>query len=312
MSVDPKLVAATTLRTAHGLDHADRPDHEVVHQLQLAHVLLDGGYEGVATLAEVLADGDQGLGTVDRLDGELVIVDGQPWQIDWHGHAHLMPPETTTPFAVVAHLDPVATVRLVDADFAAVRTQVEHLVDDPTAVVAVRLEGEFDHALMRSVPPQDPPYRPFAEVSDSEVRWDVAPFIGVMVGFRFPDLSPGATIAGLHLHGIDQARTTGGHVYDFHVRKAVLTLGVSHQVTAHLPHRSAHDLLETPHDQRMVLQMLQEGGPLAVSQISDRLAIDPVQAEQRVQWLADRGFVEAVEDPEVGTLWRSIVEGASA
>ena len=66
---------------------------------------------------------------------------------------------------------------------------VEDLVDDPGAVVSVRLEGAFTSVLVRSVPPQVPPYRPYAEVcATDEVRWVHRPFYGVFVGFRFPDL----------------------------------------------------------------------------------------------------------------------------
>lgn len=308
MSVDPKLVAATTLRTAHGMAAHERPEHEVVHQLQLAHVLLDGEYQGVATLAEVLSEGNFGLGTVDHLDGEMVIVDGEPWQIDWHGRAHLLPLSTRTPFAVVASMHPVRRIEIEDAGWEEVATTIEQLIDDPSAVVLVRLEGIFTSALMRSVPPQTPPYRPFNEVaSHDEVRWTVAPFAGVLVGFRFPDLTPGATIAGLHLHGLDDQRTTGGHVHDFHVDNAVLTLGVSHDVTAHLPTHSKRDLLQTPHDMRVVLQALSPSEPKTTIEVAQAIAETPENTRARLDWLADRGFVEAQTAHTDAPTWQSLV-----
>ena len=114
MTLDAPLVAAATLRRSRGIDPRLCTAADVTHQLQLAHVLLDGGFDGVATLGEALAGGDHGLGTVDRLDGELVIVDGEPWRVDWHGVAEIMPPETRTPFVVVSTLDSPRTVRLRD------------------------------------------------------------------------------------------------------------------------------------------------------------------------------------------------------
>ena len=73
-------------------------------------------------------------------------------------------------------------------------------MDDPGAIVSVRLEGAFTSVLVRSVPPQDPPYRPYAEVClTDEVRWVHQPFYGVFVGFRFPDLRsllPGRLLLG--------------------------------------------------------------------------------------------------------------------
>lgn len=290
MTLDAPLVAAATLGRATGCDAAD-----ATHQLQLAHVLLDGGYDGVATLAEALAGGDHGLGTVDRLDGELVVVDGEPWRVDWHGTASLMPPETRTPFVVVSTLESPRTVRLTDVDRAAVAAAIEDLVDDPAAIVSVRLEGAFSSVLVRSVPPQDPPYRPYAEVcATDEVRWEHRPFYGVFVGFRFPDLTagpPGATIPGLHLHGLDRLRTTGGHNHDLHVKDAVLSVGVSRDVVMHLPDRSMLDLLQTPPPMRTLQRRLLRSGPSTVAELAATLDVDPALVTQRLEWLADRGYV---------------------
>lgn len=296
MTLDAPLVAAATLRRSSGQDPRTCSASDVTHQLQLAHVLLDGGYDGVATLEEALAGGDHGLGTVDRLDGELVVVDGEPWRVDWTGRAELLSPQTRTPFVVVSTLDNPRTVRLRDTDRAGVIAAVEDLVDDPGAIVSVRLEGTFHSVLVRSVPPQDPPYRPYAEVcAEHEVRWDRRPFHGVFVGFRFPDLDPGATIPGLHLHGLDRLRTTGGHNHEMHVNDAVLSVGISRDVAVHLPERSMTDLLETPSPLRAVQRLLLRRGPRTIAQVAADLDISPDEAQQRLEWLADRGFV--VERP---------------
>lgn len=293
MSLDAPLVAAATLRRMHGRDPRQCAASDVTHQLQLAHVLLDGGYDGVATLGEALAHGDHGLGTVDRLDGELVVVDGEPWRVDWKGRATLMPPETRTPFAVVATLDRPRTARLRDVDREGVVAAVADLADDPGAVVAVRLEGSFREVLVRSVPPQDPPYRPYSEVClTDEVRWEHKPFYGVFVGFSFPDLGSRDTIPGLHLHGLDRLRTTGGHNYQLQVKDAVLSVGTSHDVVMALPERTMADLLETPEPMRAVQRELLRSGPLSAAELASALDIDEAEARARLDWLADRGFIE--------------------
>ena len=297
--MDAPLVAAATLRRTHGTDPRNCAASDVTHQLQLAHVLLDGGFDGVATLEEALAGGDHGLGTVDRLDGELVVVDGEPWRVDHHGVATVMPLDTRTPFVVVSTLESPTTVRLRDVTREQVALAVEDLVDDSGAIVSVRLEGAFSSVLVRSVPPQDPPYRPYAEVClTDEVRWVHKPFYGVFVGFRFPDLeaAPGSTIPGLHLHGLDRLRTTGGHNHDLHVKDAVLSVGVSHDVVMHLPDRGMTDLLETPQEMRDVQRRLLRSGPSTIDGLAAGLGLDPAEVTRRLDWLADRGFVAELDD----------------
>lgn len=302
--MDAPLVAAATLRRTHGIDPRDCDD--AVHQLSLAHVLLDGGYDGVATLGEALAAGDHGLGTVDKLDGELVVVDGQPWRVDWQGRAEVMPPETRTPFVVVSTLDSPRTVRLRDRSRDEVIDAIEELAHDPGAVLSVRLEGSFNHVLVRSVPAQQPPYRPYVEVCQTdEVRWEHRPFHGVFVGFRFPDLSPGATIPGLHLHGLDRLRTTGGHNHDLHVRDAVLSVGISRELTVQLPERSMMDLLETPAPVRQLQRRLLRGGSAQVAELAADLGIPQAECQSRLEWLADRGYVTDEAGRDGVTRWRN-------
>lgn len=296
MTLDAPLVAATTLWRITGGSPSACTTQDAVYQLQLAHVLLDGGYDGVATLADALAAGDHGLGTVDRLDGELVIVDGEPWRVDAQGRATLMPADTRTPFAVVTTLESPRTARLRDLDRAGVIAAIEDLVDDRDAVVAVRLEGSFTSVLVRSVPAQEPPYRPYAEVCASdEVRWEHRPFFGTFVGFRFPDLDPAATIPGLHLHGLDRLKSTGGHNHDLQVRDAVLSVGISRDVVMHLPDRSMLDLLETPPNLRRVQRQILRGGSQTIEEIAAACGVAPTIIAGQLDWLADRGYVTPVQ-----------------
>jgi len=292
MGIDAGLTAAITLQRQHGSPIACSA-HDALFQLSLANVLLDGGYDGLVTIGEVMPAGDHGLGTVHRLDGELIVVDGVPWRVDATGTASIVAPETTTPFVVLTNMESTRSTRVRDQSRDELLATVERLVDDPGAVVAVRVEGRFRRVLVRSVPAQNKPYRPYLEVcATDEVRWEHHGFEGVFVGFRFPNIDGGATIGGLHLHGLDTDRTTGGHNHEMHVDDAVLTVSTSRDIAIALPDRSMVELLEMPEELRALQRLLLRRGALTVGQIAAALEVDAEESRRRLEWLADRGFVE--------------------
>ncbi len=298
MGLDPGLAAAVTLQRRRGTAGACSTD-DAVFQLTLAHVLLDGGYDAVSTLADVMPAGDHGLGTLDRLDGELVIVDGVPWQVDSTGAANRVPLDARTPFVVLTTMEDPLRVRLRDMDRAEVAAEIERIVDSSLGdgVVAVRLEGDFSRVLVRSVPAQIPPYRPYAEVcATDEVRFEYHDFDGVFVGFRFPDLGTSEVIGGLHLHGLDDARTTGGHNHELTVRDAELSVSITRSIALALPDRSMIELLEMPAELRETQRVIVRRGAMTVAGLAAALGVDSAEAESRARWLADRGFCEELSN----------------
>ena len=66
-------------------------------QTSTIEALLDGAYEGDLTVGELLAHGDLGIGTVDHLDGELVVLDGEAWAVASSGEVRAVPPDEGTP-----------------------------------------------------------------------------------------------------------------------------------------------------------------------------------------------------------------------
>lgn len=59
--------------------HPQHSDHELF-QTSTVQALLEGAFDGDVTLGEVLEHGDLGLGTLEGLDGELIVLDGQVWK----------------------------------------------------------------------------------------------------------------------------------------------------------------------------------------------------------------------------------------
>lgn len=72
-------------------------DREVLFQVSTIDALLLSVYDGILTIGELKEKGDFGIGTFDKLEGEMLVVDGECYQVKVDGVAYIVPDEATTP-----------------------------------------------------------------------------------------------------------------------------------------------------------------------------------------------------------------------
>lgn len=189
-------------------------DGDAVFQTATIEALLDGAYDGDLSVGELLEHGDLGIGTLDGLDGELVVIDGAAFVARVDGSLHSVAGKVRTPFAVVCRFRPSITATLgACVSFDALTEAVRGLAPD-APVLAVRLDGTFERLVVRSVARQHPPYPPLRDVVAHQAEHHLTDVRGTLVGFCFPDRTGGLEVPGWHLHAVDDARTVGGHVMD--------------------------------------------------------------------------------------------------
>ena len=235
--IDERFIGALHLRAlSHaGLEHDRATDHVTV-QAGTLDALMKGGYEGDTTIADLLRLGDTGIGTIQQLDGELIVIDGEAWTATAGGEVRRVDPETRTPFAVVCHFTPTAERAIhepLDGD--ALREALEAIALPGASVVAVRVDGEFTDLAVRSVEKQEPPYRPLREVIAHQHETRLADARGTIVGFRFPDAIAGVEVPGHHLHFISDDRRMGGHVMSVTLRSGTIAVDPCDELHVELP-----------------------------------------------------------------------------
>jgi acetolactate decarboxylase len=194
--------------------HAERDPH-VLFQASTIGALLDGAFDGDLSFAELAAHGDLGLGTLNRLDGEMIALGGEFFRADVDGAVSPIPAAAKTPFAVVTKFEPEVDERIEGRlSHAELLARLDALVPAAASSSAIRLDGRFELVRARSVPAQSPPYRPLAEVVADQHVFELEDVAGTMLGFRFPAYAEGIEVGGYHLHFISDDRTRGGHVLD--------------------------------------------------------------------------------------------------
>ncbi len=198
--------------------------------------LLEGRFEGDAELADLAGHGDLGLGTLDHLDGELIVLDGRFLRADADGRLSPVSGSTRTPFAVVVPFAPGIELRLEEPhDHDELLRAIELAIPAGAGACAIRIDGSFESVRARSVPRQEPPYRPLAEVMADQRVFELGACDGTAVGFRFPEHGEEVEVGGFHLHFADSDRARGGHVLDLRSRHALVRIDVLSELHVELP-----------------------------------------------------------------------------
>ncbi len=235
-SLDPALIHALNVRL---VDHAELgispADHAVLQTSTIA-ALLDGQYDGDVTIGEILAAGDFGIGTLNGLDGELVIVDGEAWQAPAEGPVRRVGDDEQTPFAVATRFvtDEIVEIEA-PLDHAALIALMERHAPPQSGCDAVRIDGTFPALHLRSVPRQKKPYPPFKEIAAEQAESRYENLRGTIVGFRFPHAADSVEMAGHHLHFISDDRSKAGHVLECSAGPATLRIETVGAMRLELP-----------------------------------------------------------------------------
>jgi acetolactate decarboxylase len=209
--------------------------HELF-QTSTIEALLSGAFDGDVTLSEILVHGDLGLGTLNGLDGELIIIDGRAWKANPDCTLVRAPGSAKTPYAVVVPFSPGPPETLAGPlRYAELGKAVGYRLDDGKRPVAIRVDGHFEHVRVRSVPKQRRPYPPLAAVLEHQRVSDLHDVRGTMVGFCFPHTLDGIEMIGWHLHFATDIRTLGGHVLDFSLRNGLAQIDHATELQVELP-----------------------------------------------------------------------------
>lgn len=237
--LDERWIRSLHVETMRHSDLHREREHHVLFQASTIGALLDGAFEGDLTFAELAERGDLGLGTLNHLDGEMIALDGEFFRADVEGRLNRIAPEERTPFAVVTQFEPEVDVRLGDEelDHDALLDRLDTLVPDGASSCALRLDGRFDLVRARSVPRQEPPYRPLTEVVADQHVFELTDVEGTMLGFRFPTYVEGIEVAGYHLHFATADRRRGGHVLASRSRRLRVRIDPSNDLHVELPPR---------------------------------------------------------------------------
>ena len=241
---------------AAGLPAAERP---LLFQTSTLQALMAGVYDGDLTYTELARHGDFGLGTFDALDGEMIALDGVFYQIKADGRVYPVAGAMTTPFAEVTFFKAGKTVTLPKPlDYRQLTDYLTALLPNPNLPYAVKIAGVFSYVKTRSVPRQQKPYPPLAEVVKKQPEFEFTQVQGTIVAFRHPAYLAGINLAGYHCHFITHDRRAGGHLLDCRVDQATVSFAALPDLYLRLPETREFSRTDLTRDQGPALEKIEK------------------------------------------------------
>ena len=220
------LSAFIALNVMSGYAQSTDVNRETMYQVATLQSLMVGNYDGFVSVGELRKHGDIGVGTFERIDGEMIVLDGTVYQARYDGSVIVADDNTGVPFATVTYFDcdTVVTVDRID-NLKNLAAQLDETIESigRNLIYVVRVEvPECQKVNVRSEVPQDKPYRMLAETMITAQReFSYSNVGGTVVAVYFPSFFASQNTPGWHFHFISDDRTKGGHVLDLRVEVPV-------------------------------------------------------------------------------------------
>ncbi|MGX7091457.1 acetolactate decarboxylase [Hutsoniella sourekii] len=187
--------------------------------------LMAGYFDGTLTIEDLLKHGDTGIGSFHAFDGELIVLDGQAYQIKSSGEVLEVEPSQKTPYAAVSFFEPDHRINLNGiSSLSILRNTLTDKVKSPNVFSVFRIDGFFQYVKTRAVEKQNKPYPRIIEATKVQPEFEAYNLEGTVVGIYTPKLFDGVSIAGYHSHFISADRKFGGHVLDHQVMNARISI----------------------------------------------------------------------------------------
>lgn len=231
---------------------------DALFQYSTIDALLGGLFDGKMTLKDLKYKGDFGLGTLNGIDGELVMIEGQAYHVSAGGKAEIPADSSRIPFATVSFFGADTTLKLDGvASLDQLNAAVLKQLPSKNVFYAILIDGQFSHLKARAIPKQEPPYAPLAEVVKKQV---VVQFSGegTLVGYYSPSFVKGVNVPGFHWHFLTADRKGGGHVLDCAMAPAQARLDVLRDFTVRLPDDKGFDGLDLTGDKEKELHAVEK------------------------------------------------------
>jgi acetolactate decarboxylase len=225
-----------------------------------ASAFIGGLYDGYFPYPQLKTHGNFGLGAIDKMDGELTMLNGNLYQTQFTGKTRLIS-TGKTPYAVVCFFKPGKVFHVnSQLDKTTLYKYLDSVLTDRNAMYAIHISGNFGYVKTRAFPPVDhKPYVPLAEMLDKQHFFEFSNIKGDLVGYRLPAFMEGAHISGYHFHFLSSKKDAGGHIIELKANGITIEVDQLGSYTIDLPQTAGLSNFDFKKDRKEEIKSVENG-----------------------------------------------------
>ena len=222
---------------------------------------IGGLYDAFYPYSQLKQHGDFGLGAPAKLDGELMMLNGQLYKTQATGKTTPLNDTDKTPYALVCFFHPQKVYKPNKAlDKAALYHYLDSVLTNQNGIYAIHISGSFGYIKTRAFPPvEQKPYLPLAAMLDRQHFFEFHDIKGDLVGYRSPAFLEGQLISGYHFHFLADTKDHGGHIIDVVANDITIEVDMLSSYTIDLPQTADFNNFDFRKDRKEEIKSVENG-----------------------------------------------------
>lgn len=194
-------------------------------------------YDGDLTVGAAKQKGDIGLGSYDRLAGELIMLDGVAYRASEDGKVSVAKDEDKIVYLNTTFFDAEQSFKIERANsYEDLRSQINPQLPSQNLFYAFKIHGQFKKMKCGGLREQKPPFTEGLDVLiPNRPIFEREDFSGTMVGFWCPKYIGDINVEAYHLHFVSDDKSFAGHVMEFEAEKLEVSIDYISQYQFEVP-----------------------------------------------------------------------------
>lgn len=190
---------------------------DMIFHYSILKALDNGVLEGNMKVSELKQHGDFGLGTFNKLNGEMIVLDHIVYRLSPEGQIIQADDKALIPYSIITFYHQDDTLSLSGKiDYPALKAYIDRRVPSRNLFYAFRISGNFEYIKCGGANKQEKPYdKSLVQMLADRPVYEGRNIKGTLVGFWCPEYIGDINTAGFHLHFLSDDHTIGGHLMEF-------------------------------------------------------------------------------------------------